>query len=120
MKITKRQLRRIIKEAFETANPQDAKRDELMSYLQSKLNVSFMKTADEFSEEYSGQAGIWLSAEDRDVMPNGKDLMFDYYSSDYDMYDVGINIELMDLLKNHGSYAEWNDAGTVLLWPVNR
>ena len=70
--------------------------------------------------KYSGQAGIWLSAEDRDVMPNGKDLMFDYYSSDYDMYDVGINIELMDLLKNHGYYAEWNDAGTVLLWPVNR
>jgi hypothetical protein len=114
MKITKRQLRRIIKESIQSP------RDEMMSYLQSKFDISFMKPAEEFSREnvMSAPSGIWLSAEDRDMMPNGKDLIFDYYSTDYDMYDVGVNIEFMDMLAQYGWYAEWNDAGTIMLWPV--
>ncbi len=44
---------------------------------------------------------------------------FDYYAEDYRevRYVLGVHKEMVALLEEHGYYAEFHDAGTVMLWP---
>ena len=61
--------------------------------------------------------GIIQSGESgRDLTPSGE-RVYDYYSQDYKTYDIGVHMEFMKELEKHGWYAEWIDAGTIVLVP---
>tara|TARA_Y100000389_G_C17254144_1_gene409650 strand:- start:128 stop:466 length:339 start_codon:yes stop_codon:yes gene_type:complete len=112
MRITRRQLRRIIKEAVE-ASPH-AKRDKLLTALQDAFDFSFIRT----TEEFDGRpGGIWTSAEHGDVAPDGNPL-FDYYGNNYELYEMGVHKKLADFLDSHGFYAEFYDPGTVMIGEI--
>ena len=115
MKILQSNIRRFIKKIILESQITNDSRDKLMSLLQSQYGISFMKTTEEFG---INPGGIWLSAEDRDPMPNSAELIFDYYSEDYQRYDVGVNIDFENWLRSNGWYPEWYDVGTIMLWPI--
>ena len=109
MKITKRQLRRIIKEQIESMTVD--KRDQLMDALEDKYGLE-VRTTEEFG---SGPGGIWLSGAsgvpmDRDGLP-----MFDYHL-DMDPYEFGVHPEFSSFVGEYGFFPEWNDPGTLMLW----
>ena len=75
-------------------------------------NLNCMRT-----EDFDGtQGGIWISGENDVADKKGKQL-FSYYN-DGSTYKFGVINHLVALLKKHGWYAEWYDAGTVMLWEI--
>ena len=110
MKITKRHLRRIIKEEIESMTID--KRDQLMGALESKYGLKARTT-----EEFDGTpGGIWLDAESR--VPETEDglPLFDYYL-DVDPYMFGVHPDFEAfVIDNYGFAPEWNDPGTLMLW----
>ena len=111
MKITKRQLRRIIKEEMESMTVD--KRDQLMDALEDKYGLQ-VRTTEEFG---SGPGGVWISGES-DVPETAEGLpMFDYYL-DMDPYEFGVHPEFSRFIAPYGFHAEWNDPGTLMLWRV--
>jgi|688.fasta_scaffold75212_3 hypothetical protein len=87
-------------------------REDLMKELKTKYKIKFVDTTENFN---GSQGGIWLSAEDRDELPNGLDI-FNYYSES-PKYDLGVHVDFVKFLDSCGWYAEWNDPGTIMLWP---
>ena len=65
-------------------------------------------TADEFHGCKETGRGLWLSGEEGNLIDGIS--AFDYYG-----YDGGVNPEMRKWLDERGWYAEWNDAGTVML-----
>ena len=118
MKITKRQLKRIIKETIEDIGrnqQQMVPMDEMINILLTHpdLNISFAKPGVEFDAANEGE--IWMSGEDhRETFANGEQI-FDDHSRDYDTYDVGVHMRFMEFLDQRGWFAEWYDAGTIFL-----
>lgn len=56
-----------------------------------------------------------ISAEDSDVMSsNGYDLL-SYWTQNYEHWDLGIHVELVKFLNDHGWYAEWVNPGVVAI-----
>jgi len=138
MKITKRQLRRIISEVmsdgpevpdilgamgggkFQPREEPD-KRDKLMAALQKEWGLKHVKT----SEEFDGTSGgIWLSGEEGETAPpwvqDGEDFpIFDYYI-DHEPYTFGIHPEFEAFVIDKFGFApEWNDPGTLMLWSLD-
>ena len=109
MKITKRQLRRIIEQAVTVD-----KRDELMDALKSKFGIKFVETSEEFG---TTPGGIWLSGESGDDMPDGMPI-FDYYAEGQGPYDLGVHEDFTAFIEPYGFFAEWNDPGTIMLWRI--
>jgi len=106
MKITKRQLRRIIREASAIDN-----RNELINSLERDFNITARTT-----EEFGGNpGGIWLNGESGEEASDGLRL-FDYYANDGDPYTFGVHKEIENFIDPYGFYAEWYDPGTIMLW----
>ena len=138
MKITKRQLRRIISEAisdgpeipdvlgtmgagkFQPREEPD-KRDALMAALQKEWGLKHVKTTEEFD---GAPGGIWLNGEEGETAPpwvqDGEDLpIFDYHMNQ-DPYIFGIHPEFEAfVIDNYGFAPEWNDPGTLMLWSID-
>ena len=110
MKVTTRQLKKIIREQIESILTD--KRDELMDALKDKFGISIIRTTEEFG---SSPGGIWLSAEHADEASDGMDL-FDIYAGDQEPYEMGVHKELLDLIGSYGFFAEFYDSGTIMLW----
>jgi hypothetical protein len=110
MKITKTQLRRIIREVAATwpADP----RDELILNLKHKFGLRHVRKSEDFDPTRIG--GLWMSAEGGEEL--GGDRLFDYYNTD-DTYDFGVHSDLVDFLEQHGQVPEWYDPGTILTYP---
>ena len=90
------------------------KREKLMEQLRTKWNVNFVSTTEEFNGNIGG---IWLSAEDSAEMKDGND-MFDYWAISHREYELGVHNIIYKWLDKLGWYAEWNDAGTIMLWKI--
>lgn len=88
-------------------------RDNLIELLAKTYPGMLLRTTEEFN---GSQGGIWTSGEDRIKARDRFDL-FNYYSESYNKYEIGVHREIYDLLRENGWYAEWYDAGTVMLWP---
>ena len=86
-------------------------REQMMELLKVKYPLMFLRTTEEFN---GNTGGIWTSAEDgieaKDEFP-----LFDYYAQGW-RYELGVHTEIYSFLEKHGWYAEWYDAGTVMLW----
>ena len=132
MKITKRQLRKIIRESIneygdrypeeryddpgmdpfddqeEDAHPE---REELMVALKAKYGLQ-TRTSEDFG---TGEGGIWINAESDVPETVGGLPLFDYYL-DMDPYEFGVHPEFSKFVQGHGFFAEWNDPGTLTLY----
>jgi hypothetical protein len=89
-------------------------RVKLKGLLKSKWNIPFVKTTEEFS---GSEGGLWLSAEDCVDMSDGFP-MFDYYTMNYNRYEIGVHTGFESWLSTRGWYAEWYDAGTIMLYEI--
>ncbi len=85
-----------------------------MEQLKTKWNVNFVSTTELFS---GSVGGIWLSGEDSADMSDGEQ-MFNYYSGLTEPYELGVHNIMYEWLDKLGWYAEWNDAGTIMLWEI--
>ena len=132
MKVSRSQLRRIIKESLNEAlpplqgperedvpgdreDPNDAERDELMNALQQKFGLKHVRTTEEFG---TSPGGIWLSGEERDLASDGIELFNSYAGGRPPYDDFGVHTEFNKFIEPHGFFAEWYDAGTLMLWRV--
>lgn len=116
MKITKKQLRRIIRESMSQYGNDDRienhpERDELMDVLHKELGLK-SRTTEEFG---SSPGGVWISGESN-VPETAEGLpMFDYYL-DMPPYEFGVHPDFVKLVDKYGFFPEWNDPGTLMLW----
>ena len=88
------------------------KRRQLMDALEKKYNLDPRTT-----EEFDGSGGgIWLSGEDGNLASDGIEL-FDSYAGGRPPYDdFGVHTEFNDFIEQYGFFAEWYDAGTLMLY----
>lgn len=87
-----------------------------MDILRNKYKISFIRTTEDFySRPHNDDGGIWLSAENGDTMPDGRPI-FNYYSENYKLYDIGVHVKFQKMLEDNGWWAEWYDAGTIMLY----
>jgi len=55
-----------------------------------------------------------VSAEDVVMSSGGYDLL-NYWTQNYDLWDLGIHIELVKFLRDHGWYGEWVNPGVLAI-----
>lgn len=55
-----------------------------------------------------------VSAEDEVMSTTGYDL-FSYWTQNYELWDLGIHVELVEFLGENGWYAEWVNPGVVAI-----
>jgi hypothetical protein len=123
VKITKRQLRKIIREAVFREYDGDLggddiiesvpERDELMDALRKKYGLN-SRTTEEFG---ISPGGVWLNAESNVPSTTGGLPLFDYYM-DMDPYEFGVHPEFEKFASQYGFAPEWNDPGTLMLWKL--
>ena len=120
MKITKRQLRGLVREAMSQYGNDDRvehhpKRDELMDALHKKHGIK-SRTTEEFG---STPGGVWINAES-DVPETAVGMpLFDYYINS-NPYIFGIHPDFEAfVIDNYGFAPEWNDPGTLMLWSLD-
>lgn len=88
-------------------------REELMDLLETKYKIKTVRT----SEEFNGQTeGIWVAGDNGEELSGNK--MFDYYSSSA-KYANGVLKQLRTAVEKTGWWFEWNDPGTIIIWPNN-
>jgi len=65
------------------------------------------------SEEFDGtEGGIWISAEEE-----SNQFYFDYWGEGKG-YELGVRVEMNQLLEKKGWFAEWYDPGTVFIYEI--
>ena len=88
-------------------------REQMMELLEVRYPEMFLRTTEEFN---GGKGGIWTSGED-DLPAKDNFPLFNYYS-DGKRYILGVHTEMYNFLEKHGWYAEWHDAGTIMLYQI--
>lgn len=92
-------------------------RNYMMKQLEQAWGIRFISTTEEFN---GSQGGIWLSGENGDTDPlDGGMELFDYYSENYSRYEFGVYNRIREWAESKGWWFEWNDPGTIMLWPMN-
>lgn len=86
-------------------------RQQMMELLEAKYPKMFLRTTEQFN---GNKGGIWTSGEDDLPAKDGFPL-FNYYGEGK-RYELGVHTEIYSFLEKHGWYAEWYDAGTIMLW----
>lgn len=88
-------------------------REELMDLLENKYKIKTVRT----SEEFNGQTeGIWVAGDNEEELSGNR--MFDYYNSSA-KYANGVLKQLRTAVEKTGWWFEWNDPGTIIIWPNN-
>lgn len=88
-------------------------REDLMDLLEMKYKI---KTVRE-SEDFNGQIdGIWLAADNEEELGGNK--IFDYYNRSA-KYTNGVLKQFRTAIEKTGWWFEWNDPGTIMIWPKN-
>jgi hypothetical protein len=92
----------------------NTERDNLMDLIEDQFDITFMRT----SEEFNGHpGGIWISGENGDTNKDGM-ILIDYYTRNPEHYHFGVHKELTNLLDQHSYFAEFEDPGTITIWPI--
>lgn len=100
--------------------------DEIATFVNSlhKDNTwFFMKTTEEFN---GSKGGLWFCGECEDIVDSIGLPMFEYYAYDmnidginpYRDYVFGVHPAINDFVEERGWFFEWNDPGTIMLWPA--
>lgn len=88
------------------------KRQKFIEAFKAKYPNAWYRTGDFFDD---GRDVLWTG---EDCWTNEGLPLFDYYNSNYDMYDIGVLNELGDLAEAHGYYFEAYDPGTFILYEI--
>lgn len=88
-------------------------REQMMTTLKTKYPKLFVNTTEEFN---GNEGGIWMCGEDYEVVDRKDNRIFDYYS-DSSSYDIGVIYHLNRWANRNGWWFEWNDPGTIMMWP---
>jgi hypothetical protein len=88
-------------------------RETMMELLESKWKLGFVNETENFN---GSKGGIWLSGESGETYKDGREL-FDYWNEDHDRYTFGVHNKIGNWAEENGWWFEWNDAGTIMLWP---
>ena len=94
------------------------KLEALEKALRTKLhNPEIYGTADEFEGFDETYSGLWLSGEQGNEIEEDISA-FNYWADSLapSMYQGGIHNEIHRWLEEHGAWAEWHDAGTVMIY----
>jgi len=82
--------------------------------LEKKLiNAQIAGTSDEFHGWTETHVGLWLSGEEGNLFDGLE--AFNYWAES-DLWDGGVLKGMRDWLDDRGWWAEWNDAGTIMLY----
>lgn len=89
-------------------------REKMMELLGVKYPKMFLSTTEEFD---GSNGGIWTSGEG-EILAKDNFPLFNYFNEVFKeiRYVLGVHREMVDLLDEHGWFAEFHDAGTVILW----
>jgi hypothetical protein len=102
----------VIKESV-VNEAKELSREDLMDLLEMKYKI---KTVRE-SEDFNGQTeGIWLAADNEEELGGNK--IFDYYNRSA-KYTNGVLKQFRTAVEKTGWWFEWNDPGTIMIWPKN-
>ncbi len=88
-------------------------REKMMAQLSEMWGVRFVRTTEEFNGSTNG---IWMSGENGETDPAGWEL-FDYGNENYHQYEFGVHNEINEWAQENGWFFEWNDPGTIMMWP---
>jgi hypothetical protein len=96
--------------------------DEFVTWIDSinsQNTFAFVKTTEEFN---GTRGGIWLCGECQDILDANGLPAFEYYAYDmpeffYKDYVFGVHPDFDDWANERGWFFEWNDPGTIMLWP---
>lgn len=91
--------------------------EKMMDWLEPR--TGYVGTTSDFygHAEESENDGIWISAEDGKENSKGQQY-FDYWAQSKN-YECGVLKSLREQAQKRGWYFEWNDPGTVMLYPIN-
>jgi hypothetical protein len=89
-----------------------ATREKMMEILMTKYKFRHVRTSEEFYGEEQGSC-IWMSAENGEKF-YGKTI-FDYWTTDYKHYDIGVLKKFEEQIQKLGWYCEWYDCGTMMI-----
>lgn len=100
-----------VKESLNEAK--ELTRDELMNLLETKYGIKTVRN----SEDFNGQTeGIWIAADNDEEISGTK--IFDYYNRSA-KYANGVLKQFRTSVEKTGWWFEWNDPGTIMIWPKN-
>ena len=88
-------------------------REQMMATLKTKYPKLFVNTTEEFN---GTEGGIWMCGEDCDVVDRKGNRIFHYYAES-NSYDFGVIYHLNKWANRNGWWFEWNDSGTIMMWP---
>lgn len=90
-------------------------REKLIQKLEKAYPTMMLRDTEDFDGE---KGGIWTSGEDAPLDKTNMPL-FDYWNEDYSgkKYIFGVRVHLHDFLERNGWFAQWHDAGTMMLYP---
>lgn len=89
-------------------------REELMDLLENKYKIKTVRT----SEEFNGQTeGIWVAGDNEEEL-NGNRIFY-YYHNSPSKYTLGILKQVRTAVEKTGWWFEWQDPGTIIIWPNN-
>jgi hypothetical protein len=89
---------------------QKLSREEMMEWIENHMR--FVRETEYFN---GAKGGIWLAADNQDTY-NG-DVIYEYHSQDRKNRTFGVLNKWESELKNRGWWSEWQDAGTICLYP---
>jgi len=91
-------------------------RERLIAKLEKAYPNMFLRPTEEFN---GSEGGIWTSGEDSPEDRSGLPL-FNYWTTDMkeDYYIFGVRVHFHNFLERNGWYAEWHDAGTMMIWEI--
>jgi hypothetical protein len=101
-------------------NKLTATREEMTAKINKCYPGLFTKTTEEFYGKKSQREGIWSGSESGVYASDGFKVL-DYYAKNHTAkkrYEIGVHIQLRNLLEKHGWYAEWYDCGTIMFYPI--
>ena len=75
-------------------------REKLIAKLERAYPNMFLRTTEEFD---GSEGGIWTSGEESPEDRQGLEL-FDYYSENHDLYDLGVRKLFVNFLERQGWY----------------
>ena len=85
----------------------------LIAQLQKKYpKMSIMEDGNGWVEESDNM--FVVSAEDPVMSSEGYDLL-NYWTQNYEHWEFGIHVELVNFLRDHGWYGEWVNPGVVAI-----
>lgn len=94
--------------------------DQVWDVLDKRYPKFVAGTTAQFHGREEDDRGLWCNGEDGHITAKDGMPLCDYWADDLQEkhYVFGVHKELNELLESMGWYAEWYDAGTLMIYPI--